>query len=263
MLNTIVRTGEVLELFTRERPEWGVTEVADHLGVPKSNAHEVLSSLASIDLLRRTGRSRYRLGWRIVMMARDVVDAAQLRRHAPSIMNALARETGETTHVAIWDGRRLVFIARVLADTGLDQDHARAGTPIEAHCTASGKLLLAELSWDDLARRVDRTGGLKPRTVRSIRSLDVLTDQLRDVRRNAVATNEEEADDGVAGIAVPVLGADGHAIASLGVSMSVDRLGDFRRRHERLLRRLAKTLSTTILEESAAPSGRSMGAVGA
>ena len=37
MLNTIVRTGQVLELFTRSRPEWGVTEIASVLGLAKAS----------------------------------------------------------------------------------------------------------------------------------------------------------------------------------------------------------------------------------
>src|SRR5690606_18003318 len=105
MLNTIVRTDQVLELFSTERPEWGVTEIAQTLGVPKSNIHELVSSLASIGLLRRTGRSRYRLGWRIMSMAHNVVEAASLRRHALVSMRNLSRQTGETSHLAVWDSR--------------------------------------------------------------------------------------------------------------------------------------------------------------
>ncbi|MFT4262230.1 MAG: IclR family transcriptional regulator [Nocardioides sp.] len=264
MLSTVVRTGEVLELFTRDRPEWGVSEIAAALGVPKSNAYEVVSSLAAIDLLRRTGRSRYRLGWRILMMASGLVDADLLRRHAPGILNTISHETGETTHLAIWDGHRLVFIARVLADGGVNQSHAQPGSPIEAHCTASGKVLLADMPWTEVAKRVlGRSGKLQRRTVNSIGDLGSLADQLRDVRGGTVALNREEADLGIGGFAVPVYGPDRHAIAALSVSMPVERLGEFEKRHYRFLTRMGATLSATLAESLQADSEATREMVGA
>lgn len=262
MLSTIVKTGQVLDLFTCARPEWGVTEIAAELGVPKSNAHEITSSLASIDLLRRTGRNRYRLGWRIMLMAGGIVEAASLRRHATQFMTELAQESGETTHLAIWDGRRLAFISRVMARTGLNQPHARSGSALEAHCTASGKVLLADLPWDDVEQRVARDG-LAARTHRSITDLGLLKEQVTLSRAHGIAINQEEADPGVAGIAVPIRGADGGSVAALGISMPADHLGAFRRRHERALRRSAERLSARITVELASVGLDDRGSLGA
>ncbi|MFF0105913.1 IclR family transcriptional regulator [Streptomyces hirsutus] len=245
MLNTIVRTGQVLELFSRERPEWGVTEIAQTLGVPKSNAHELLSSLASIDLLRRTSRSRYRLGWRIMSMANSVVEAGILRKHALSAMEKLSQHTGETSHLAIWDGRHLVFMARVLTDRGVHQGHARAGCTLPGYCTASGKVLLADLPWPEVVDRVSREE-FNARTPSTITDLVVLRRQLQDVKNRGVGYNVEEADPGVCGLASPVVGADGRAIAALGVSVTSERFTDFRERYERLLVRSARELSAKV-----------------
>jgi DNA-binding IclR family transcriptional regulator len=53
LLNTIARTGTALGLFTPQTPEWGVTEVATILGLPKSTTYELLASLAEISLLQQ------------------------------------------------------------------------------------------------------------------------------------------------------------------------------------------------------------------
>ncbi|MEV7431866.1 IclR family transcriptional regulator [Nocardioides sp. NPDC092400] len=251
MLNTIVRTGQVLELFTRSRPEWGVTEIASVLGVPKSNAHEIVSSLASIDLLRRTGRSRYRLGWRIMTMASEVVEARALRQHAPEYMRRLARATHESCHLAVWDGRRLIFVARVLGDDGVVQQHAEAGSMLFAHCTASGKVLLADLPWDEVVDRVERGGGLVARTQHSITSFDVLREELALVREQGWGTNREEADPGVSGVAVAVRQPDGRPIAALSVSMARERFDGLVRLHLPLIRKIARRLEKAIAEEIA------------
>ncbi len=73
MLNTIARTGTVLGLFTAETPEWGVTEVATTLGLPKSTTFDLLASLAEIGLLQQTSDDRYRLGWQLLVISRRLI----------------------------------------------------------------------------------------------------------------------------------------------------------------------------------------------
>lgn len=249
MLNTVVRTGQVLDLFSRERPEWGVTEIAHTLGVPKSNAHELLSSLASIDLLRRTARSRYRLGWRIMSMANSVVEARVLRRYALATMENVSKQTGETSHLAVWDGRRLMFLARVLTERGVHQAHAQAGSTLPGYCTASGKVLLAGLPWPEVVDRVSREE-FSARTPSTITDFVVLREQLREIQGRGIGYNIEEADPQICGIAVPVASADGHAVAALGVSLTAERFTAFRDRYERLLLRAARDLSAKVAADT-------------
>ncbi len=75
LLNTIARTGTVLGLFTAETPEWGVTEVATILGLPKSTAFDLLASLAEIGLLQQTSNDRYRLGWQLLVISRRLMNS--------------------------------------------------------------------------------------------------------------------------------------------------------------------------------------------
>jgi DNA-binding IclR family transcriptional regulator len=112
-------------LFSPGRPAWGVTELALTLNLPTSNVHDQLSSLASIKLLQRTADSRYRLGWRVMSLAPGVTDAAILRKHAPRVLQSLARLTGETTHLTVWDGQGLMFVGRALTENSLVQPHAQ------------------------------------------------------------------------------------------------------------------------------------------
>jgi len=75
LLNTIARTGTVLGLFTAEAPEWGVTEVATTLGLPKSTTFDLLASLAEIGLLQQTSNDRYRLGWQLLVIRRRLINS--------------------------------------------------------------------------------------------------------------------------------------------------------------------------------------------
>lgn len=60
------KAGQVLNLFSLERSEWGVSEAAKELNFPKSSTSALMATLAEQGLLRRTSERRYRLGWRLM-----------------------------------------------------------------------------------------------------------------------------------------------------------------------------------------------------
>src|ERR1700712_2844886 len=98
MLLTVRRAGEVLDLFRRQG-EWGVSAVAGELGIAKSQAHELLTSLCFIGLVRRSGRGRYRLGWGTVSLGDELLRQEFRGRRALSVRR-LAAATRQTAHLA-------------------------------------------------------------------------------------------------------------------------------------------------------------------
>ena len=113
MLRTLGRATRVLELFTTDAPEWGATAVAHELRIAKSQAHELLFSLADGGLLQRVGAGRYRLGWRIVALNLVLIETSDLLRLAAPELRALEARFGETVHVAVWDRRPVCIDARL------------------------------------------------------------------------------------------------------------------------------------------------------
>ena len=100
-LQTVQKIGPVLDLFTVERPEWGVSEVAGELGVPRSSAHALLASLVDIGLLQCRARGRYRIGWRVVELNQALQGTVDVKSCAAPILQALSEKLGETTHLAV------------------------------------------------------------------------------------------------------------------------------------------------------------------
>jgi hypothetical protein len=109
MIYAIEHAGDVLALFSPERPEWGATSVARALGVSKSGAHNLLVSLASIGLLRRVRDGQYRLGWRPLQMADTIGSTDELIATATPVMRELARVCGHP--VALGAGANGLIIA--------------------------------------------------------------------------------------------------------------------------------------------------------
>lgn len=81
MLGTVGKASRLLDLFTGQTPEWGVTDTALALKVPTSSAHDLLDTLAQTGLLRRVEGNRYRLGLKLVSLSRTALDSFGVREH--------------------------------------------------------------------------------------------------------------------------------------------------------------------------------------
>jgi DNA-binding IclR family transcriptional regulator len=134
------RASDVLDLFSVERPYWGPTEVAAEVGVAKSSAYELLRELARAGLVERMACGKYRLGWRLVGLARTMV---QSNGHGAAVIPAahdLARELGETVHLAALDRGVLLYVASVVPAGGV----AAPAPPVAADSTPLGQVLNTE-----------------------------------------------------------------------------------------------------------------------
>ncbi len=120
------------------------------------------------------------------------------------------------------------------------------GSRVPLHCTASGKLLLALLPPARRRRIVDALP-LPPHTAQTIVDRRRLTDELARVRRERLATDNEEYLAGLVCVAVPVATPEGRVVASVAVHAPVARMPlAAALRHVPALRRAATALGTTF-----------------
>ncbi len=134
------RAAEVLDLFTVERPYWGPTEVAAEVGVAKSSAYELLRELAQSGLLERMACGKYRLGWRLVGLARTMLQSNGYSTVVMPAAHTLARQLGETVHLAALDRDRVLYAASVVPTGGV----AAPTAPVDADMTPLGQVLSTE-----------------------------------------------------------------------------------------------------------------------
>ncbi len=143
MLHTLKRAGDVLDLFTAEEPEWGVTAAAQRLGIGKSLAHDALTSLAAIGLLQRVGHGRYRLGWRNLSLASVLLRTSDLSTGARPVVRELADRQNATVSLVAWDRGRVVYINRRHRPCGEVDPGPAPGTTVPLDDGAASRVLLA------------------------------------------------------------------------------------------------------------------------
>jgi DNA-binding IclR family transcriptional regulator len=212
----------ILEAFTREAPELGVTELGLRLGLAKSTVHRLLATLQARGYVRKNPRSgKYRLGtraWEVGCIA-----AGQLghREAGRASLERLAREAAETAHLAILDGAEVVYLDRV---EGTVPAHAEAplGGRVPAHAVSAGRALLAFLDPEALRKVLAR--GVRRFTPATIADEVKLREELEAIRGTgyAVAVGEWRAE--VGSISAPVRDGSGEATLAVGVGAATTAL---------------------------------------
>ena len=133
-------------------------------------------------------------------------------------MKDLASETNEAVGLTILDGSEIVFVARVGAQRIMSSVLV-VGSRLPAFATSMGRVLLADLTESEQEARL-RAGGLVAYTPRTETDVDVLLQILADVRRQGWSTVDQELEDGLRSVAVPIRDSSGTCIAAMASSVT-------------------------------------------
>src|SRR5215467_4133882 len=221
-LSSVATAIELLKAFSEDEVEIGISTLAKRLGVAKSTAHRLASTLVSENLLEQDRASgKYRLGlalFRLGTLVRRRMNVSEVAR--PHLFS-LREKTDETVHLAILDGSDIMYVyflesrqaVRMRSDLGLRKP---------AYCTAEGQAILA-FSPPEMVEAV-LGAGLVARTPQTITAPDKLLKALDGVRTRGCAIEDEESEVGVRCVAAPVRDDAGDVVAAVGVAGPVSRL---------------------------------------
>jgi DNA-binding IclR family transcriptional regulator len=178
--------------------------------------HGLVKVLERHNYLQITKTGRYRLGIAAYELGRSYTGNAKLATLAEPMVRYLNQKYAQSVHMAIYTGRRAVFILDSRADTG-HSIFPRVGVDIMAYCTAVGKALLA---WQSPEHRelYLKTEKLLPYTQNTICNPDDLRRELDTIREQGFAVDREEILAGTACIAAPIFGYSGQVIAAISLS---------------------------------------------
>lgn len=221
-IQCVDRTVSVLEALAREGA-LGVTAIAAELGVHKSTASRLLTTLESRGLVEHSFKGdRYRLGHGMIQLSRAAVHTYPLSAISRPVCRALAQTVGETVDVSVNDGLGVVSIDQVIGSASLTAV-ASLGRREPMHATAAGKVFLAHMSPSELAGTLAR--GLKSFTDHTLVDVNDVKSELAGVLDQGYAQSVDEHEVGLLGIASPIHGADGQVVAALTVSGPTFRIG--------------------------------------
>ena len=204
----------VLNAFSLDDHALPLAEIVRRTGLAKGTAHRIAADLIKARLLDRD-HSGYRLGNHLFQLGMRASVERSLIEVATPFLEELYEQTHETVHLAVRDGQEVVYVLK-LGGHRQAASPSRVGGRMPMHCTAVGKVLLADAPKQVFSELTDR--GLARRTPHTIVAAGILANQLRRVRHDGLAYEHEESQAGLACVAAPVVGTDGRVLAAVSVT---------------------------------------------
>ena len=225
-LQTAVRTAKTLTFFSDNEPELSVSRLCELLEVPISTASRILASLKLVGLVEQDPQTKhYSLSWKVYLLGNTVLNMIGIGSKMDAAMRTLADLTKETVNVGVRSVDRVIYIRKLESSEILKAD-TPVGSSVPLHCTALGKMLLAnlnkeikdELLLNNLTRFTENTI-VNPRK---------LNQEFDLIRERGFAFDNEEFVTGVGGIACAIRNSKGDVVAGLSIGAPISRLTETR-----------------------------------
>ena len=241
-VQSVERAFELLELIGRAGGECSLSHLSSESPLPPPTIHRLLRTLVGIGYVRQLPNRSYALGPRLIRLGE--VANRQLGAVAAPVLGSLVAELSETASLAVLDGDMVIYVAQVPSPHSMRTNN-EIGRRVTMHNTAVGKAVLSELDDARILKHVTQAG-LTPATEWSVTSLSGVFAAVERVRAEGVATDEQEYEVGVCGMAVAVPGAP--TPMAVGISGPVARFDEgLRARAVGALRAAADTISEALI----------------
>ncbi|MDP9282198.1 MAG: IclR family transcriptional regulator [Chloroflexota bacterium] len=221
------RTLDFLMLFDEQHPVRSATEVARLLHMARSTTYRYLQTLRSYGLIEEHDSRGYRLGSRILELARAARAGLGLSELALPVMRRVSEGTGEAVLLTRRSGASVVCVERVDSSPHRVRLAYERGHVMPIHAGASAKILLAFAEPAEIDRALDGAS-LTRFTSRTVTDPKRLRRQLADIRVAGHVVTDGEVDEGVRGVAAPIFDPEGRIAAGLSVAGPAYRIDDAR-----------------------------------
>jgi len=210
----------ILSCFTPKRPVLGIADIADELGMSRSTTHRYVITLLALGYLEQGASRKYRLGLRVTDLGMSALNSTGLREHAHPYLEELRQRTSYTVSLAVLEGAEILYVDRVRSfrrGQGRANGDVTTGSRLPAHCTAMGKLLLANLPDSD-QRELIASMKLTKHGPNTITGKKALRDELDEVLEASFAVDDEELAKDLYSIAAPVRNGPRDVVAAVDIA---------------------------------------------
>ena len=216
VIHSVTRALDILEAFSYQDEELGVTELSHKLALHKNNVFRLLATLETrgyIEQDRRTGN--YRLGIKTFEVASVFLQHLGLRTQARPVLESLVAKCNESAYLAVLDGAEAVYL--LVEETAHTVRLApRLGRRVPGYCTAAGKVQLAFERPEPL-EQLFKAHPIRQLTAHTVADVAALLSHLREVAAQGVAVDDEEWEHGVRCVAAPVRDYSHRVVAAVGL----------------------------------------------
>ncbi|MRS16005.1 helix-turn-helix domain-containing protein [Enterobacteriaceae bacterium RIT691] len=214
---SLARGLEVIQAFTPQRPVLSISQISQKTGIPRAAVRRCLYTLGKLGFVYAEDGKNFQLRPRILSLGHAWLASTPLARSAQPVLKHLSEMLNESCSIATLDGDDILYIARASSSRIMTID-LDIGSRLPAWATSMGRVLLSgqpEEKLNDMLARVTMIR-YTPQTVDSVSQLRA---ELKRVRQQGYALNDQELEMGLRSLAVPLFNPQGHIVAALNVGV--------------------------------------------
>ena len=224
--NAVERAFSILEIISESSQGLSNSDISRRLKVPKSSASYILRVMEKRGYLTRGEGGKYRLGFKIMSLSHQQSAHIDVREVAKPILEKFVEKSRMSeAHLAVLDNGRAVYVEKVEAENSFIKMDIWVGHRLPVHTTAIGKVLVANLSDEEIVK-ILTLRGMEKKTRKSIVSQTKFLQEIAKVREHGAAIDNEENSANVRCLAAPIFDANGAVVAALGTSSTILQLDE-------------------------------------
>jgi IclR family acetate operon transcriptional repressor len=246
-IQSVDRALDVLEALAESGEELPLREVAARTDLNVSTCHHLLATLVKRGYAGRSRLGRlYFIGNKVLELSNRRFSQFNIVEMAMPELRRLNQEIDEVVYLSAMQGYELVTLAKLDSSHPIQVRAKPTSESTAAHATATGKAILAWLPEVEIAK-VIAENGLRRYTDRTITNIEDLMEELRHVRRNGYASDNEEFQPGVVCVGSAVRDHHGAVIAAVSSSVPEMRAtGELVEKIRAAVRSCARELSVQL-----------------
>ncbi len=215
------RIADILQCVARRRVAPSSSQIFAHAGLPRSSGYDLLRGLAEHEFLKRQPTGHWVLGDEFYALGLSPFGLGRIASKIDPVLRALQEETQETAQLAVLHHSRTV-ITHAFCSTRSTHFVAEGGTELPVNWTAAGRLLLSNLSDQELRKLFEAHARSSP-TGNAVTAFAAFGREVREAQQRGYAIELEQAQARVCTVAAPVIASKDQCVAAVMLVLPVDR----------------------------------------
>ncbi len=244
-VKSLYKAVKLLDYFTNESPERGISELSELSGLLKSTVHNIVTTFEQAGFLEKnSSTNKYKLGMKVLQLSNNLYASHDLRRLIRPYAEKLCDYSRETVYLAMLCEREVIYVDAIYP-VGVTPGRSVIGLKAPLYCTGVGKAIMADLPAFEIDQILaQKLTSFTPNTITEPRQL---LQELEQIRVRGYAIDNMEHEYGIQCIASPIKDTRGKTIASFSISGPSLRFSETKiQEYARMLMEVTRELQSLI-----------------
>ncbi|MCF2650573.1 IclR family transcriptional regulator [Niallia circulans] len=211
----------ILDLFTNEKPSWGLREISRHLDMSHTIVYRLLTTFEEKGyIFQNPETQKYELGIKFIELSNVVDEHLRITEIIQPIMKKISLETGESVVLTVIDDEEGLFVKIVESEQQVRFAES-VGRRRPLYIGATHKVILAHLP-NDIQNKIVEQGIANQ--ARQIESKEAFFETLKEIKKQGWFYTSGETFNDVAALSIPLFDNKQNILGSLSIAGPKHRL---------------------------------------